>query len=127
MRETRSPRPLTVIDLALRGAIVALAMAAAYIHWTLGGLLFALNAAGFTSGALAMVIPLEFAERHRWSIRVGLAAYAATTVSIWFLQGPRYSTAYLAAAVEVLLIGLLALDFVRRDRGLFERGTPRGI
>jgi hypothetical protein len=116
MHDTRFPRPLTAFDIALRSAIVVLAMAAAYIHWTLGGLLFALNAIGFATGALAMVYPTEVAERHRWVVRLGLAAYAATTVGIWFLQGPRYSTAYLAAAIEIVLIGVLALDFVRRGR-----------
>jgi hypothetical protein len=127
MNSTPRPRPLTVLDLALRGAIVALAMAAAYIHWTLGGLLFALNALGFATGALAMVFPTELAERHRWVVRAGLAAYAATTVTIWFLQGPRYSTAYLAAAIELALIAVLALEFVRRDRDGFARGNPDRI
>jgi hypothetical protein len=123
---TRHPAPLSVLDLALRGAIVMLAMTAAYIHWTLGGLMFALNAIGFAFGAIAMVIPLEFAERHRWVVRIGLAGYAATTVGMWFVQGPRYSTAFTAAAAELLLVALLALDFGRRDRGLFDRRTPRG-
>ena len=119
MDETRLPKPLSALDLALRAGIVMLAMAAAYIHWTLGGLLFTLNAVGFAVGALAMVAPLVIAERHRWPARIGLAAYAATTVTIWALQGPRYTTAYLAAAIEVALIALIALDVMRRDRELF--------
>jgi hypothetical protein len=125
MHDPGHPR-LTGADLLLRGAIVALALAAGYIHWTLGGLLFSLNAIGFAVGALGMLVPFEWAEQHRWPARVGLAAYAATTLGMWFLQGPRYSTAFLAAAIELLLIGMLALDFVRRDRELFTRGTPRG-
>ena len=115
MHETRLPSPHTATDLALRGATVILAMAAAYIHWTLGGLLFTLNALGFAAGAIAMVVPFEFAERHRWLVRIALAGYAATTLTIWALQGPRYSTAELAAVIEIALIALLALDFARRD------------
>jgi hypothetical protein len=41
--------------------------------------------------------------------------YAATTIVGWAIQGPYYSTAYLAKGIEVALIVLLAIDFVRMD------------
>jgi hypothetical protein len=108
-------RPFTVVDAAIRLAIVGLVLGTAYIHSTLGGLLFTLNATGYLVAAVAMVIPLALASRFRWFIRLGLMGYAAATILGWALQGPYYSTAYLAKAIEVALIALLAIDFVRFD------------
>jgi hypothetical protein len=36
--------------------------------------------------------------------------YAATAVVAWYLTGPRYDVAYVAKAIEVALIALLALE-----------------
>ena len=102
-------------DVAIRVAIVALALATGYIHYTLGGLLFTLNALGYAVAAVAMVIPLALAVRFRWVIRLGLIGYAATAIVMWAIQGPYYSTAYLATGIEVALIVLLAVDFARHD------------
>jgi hypothetical protein len=41
--------------------------------------------------------------------------YAATTIIGWAIQGPYYTTAYIAKAIEVVLITLLAIDFARMD------------
>jgi hypothetical protein len=108
-------RPFTATDAVIRVAIVALTLGTAYIHSTLGGLLFTLNALGYVVAAVAMVAPLAIASRFRWVIRVGLMGYAATTIIGWAIQGPFYSTAYIAKAIEVALIALLALDLVRFD------------
>jgi hypothetical protein len=102
-------------DVAIRAAIVALALATGYIHYTLGGLLFTLNAAGYAVAAVAMVVPLALAVRFRWVIRLGLIGYAATAIVMWAIQGPYYSTAYIAKGIEVALIVLLAVDFARHD------------
>jgi hypothetical protein len=102
-------------DLVVRAAIVALTLATGYIHFTLGGLLFTLNAVGYLTAAVAMVIPLAIAVRFRWIVRVGLIGYAASAIGAWALMGPYYSTAYVAKAIEVALIVLLAIDFVRHD------------
>ncbi len=102
-------------DVAVRAAIVALALATGYIHYTLGGLLFTLNAAGYAVAAVAMIIPLALAVRFRWIIRLGLIGYAATAIVMWAIQGPYYSTAYIAKGIEVALIVLLAVDFARHD------------
>ena len=102
-------------DVAVRAAIVALALATGYIHYTLGGLLFTLNAAGYAVAAVAMIIPLALAVRFRWVIRLGLIGYAATAIVMWAIQGPYYSTAYVAKGIEVALIVLLAVDFARHD------------
>jgi hypothetical protein len=108
-------RGLTPAAIALRAAIVALTLATGYIHLTLGGLLFTLNAAGYAVAAVAMVVPLGLAIRFRWIVRAGLIGYAATAIVAWAVQGPYYSTAYLAKAIEVSLIALLAIDLVRAD------------
>jgi len=108
-------------DVAIRAAIVALALTTGYIHYTLGGLLFTLNALGYLVAAVAIVIPLALAVRFRWFSRLGLMGYAATAIVMWAIQGPYYSTAYIAKAVEVALIVLLAIDFARHD------GSPIGV
>ena len=108
-------RTLSPVDVALRVGIVGLALATGYIHSTLGGLLFTLNAVGYLVAAVAMVIPLSLAVRYRWLVRLGLMGYAATTIVGWAIQGPYYSTAFIAKGIEVALIVLLAIDFARMD------------
>jgi hypothetical protein len=112
---------LRPVDVAIRAAIVALVLTTAYIHSTLGGLLFTLNALGYVTAAVAMVIPLARAVRFRWFIRLGLIGYAATAIVAWAIMGPYFSTAYIAKAVEVSLIVLLAIDFARHD------GSPLAV
>ena len=102
-------------DVAIRAAIVALTLSTAYIHSTLGGLLFTLNAVGYAVAAVAMIVPLALAVRFRWVVRVGLVGYAATAIVTWAVMGPYYSTAYIAKAIEIALIVLLAVDFARHD------------
>lgn len=106
---------LRASDVIVRAAIVALILGTAYIHSTLGGLLFTLNALGYAVAAVAIVIPLALAVRFRWIVRVGLVGYAATAIVAWAVMGPYFSTAYVAKAIEVTLIVLVAIDFVRHD------------
>lgn len=110
-----SDKDLTVAGVALRFGIVALTLGTAYIHSTLGGLLFTLNATGYAVLAIAMIVPLALAVRFRWAIRLALIGYAATAIFMWAIQGPYYSTAYVAKAIEVALIFLLVVDFLRAD------------
>lgn len=116
---TQSPaspaRSLGPVDVLLRIGIVGLTLGTAYIHSTLGGLLFTLNAIGYVVAAVAIVIPLALAVRFRWVVRLGLIGYAATTILGWAIQGPYYSTAFLAKGIEVALIVLVAVDFARMD------------
>src|SRR3954454_16585145 len=112
MTPRSSLRPL---DVVIRIAIVGLTLGTAYIHSTLGGLLFTLNAVGYVVAAVAVIVPLALAVRFRWFIRLGLMGYAATAIAAWAVQGPYYTTAYIAKAIEVTLIVVLALDFARMD------------
>ena len=108
-------RALSPVDVVLRVAIVGLILGTAYIHSTLGGLLFTLNATGYVVAAVAIVIPLGLAIRFRWFVRLGLMGYAATTIIGWAIQAPYFTTAYIAKAIEVALIVLVAIDFARMD------------
>ena len=103
-------RPTSPTGLLVRTAIVGLTVATGVIHVRLGGPLFTLNGLGYLAAAVAMVAPLAIAIRLRWFIRLGLIAYAATAIVAWYLIGPRYDVAYVAKAIEVALIGLLALE-----------------
>lgn len=102
-------------DVVIRAALVGLTLATGYIHFTLGGLLFTLNALGYGVAAVALIAPLALAVRFRWIVRVGLIGYAATAIVAWAVMGPYFSTAYIAKAIEVALIVLLAIDFARHD------------
>jgi hypothetical protein len=110
-----TPRSTRSLDVIIRIAIVGLTLGTAYIHSTLGGLLFTLNAAGYLVAAVAIAIPLGLAIRFRWFVRLGLIGYAVTAIGAWAIQGPYYSTAYIAKGIEVALIVLLAIDFARMD------------
>ena len=111
----------TRTDLVIRAAIVGLVLGTAYIHSTLGGLLFTLNAAGYLVAALAIIAPIALASRFRWFIRIGLAGYALTAIVAWAIMGPYYSTAYIAKGIEIALIALLVVDFVRFDGNPFAK------
>ena len=108
-------RTLGPVDVARRLAIVGLVLGTAYIHSTLGGLLFTLNALGYLAAAVAMIVPLDLAIRYRWFVRIGLIGYAAATIIGWAIQGPYFTTAYIAKAIEVGLIAIVAIDFARMD------------
>jgi hypothetical protein len=108
-------RDLTVAGVALRFGIVALTLGTAYIHSTLGGMLFTMNATGYAVAAVAMIVPIALAIRFRWFVRLGLIGYALASIIGWAIMGPRYDTAYLAKAIEVSLIFLLVVDFLRAD------------
>jgi len=103
-------RPTQPAGVVIRVAIVELTVATGVIHLGLGGTLFTLNGLGYLVAAVAMVAPLAIAARWRWLIRLGLIAYAAAAIVGWYLMGPRYDVAYVAKAIEVALIVLLAIE-----------------
>lgn len=114
VRDTRSGTlvPLTVI--------VALTLATAFIHSTLGGLLFTLNAIGYaTLAALLIVtsaISRPFVRRFRWAPRVALGGYTLVTIAGYLVIGPYFLLGWTTKVIEVaLLAGLVVL--VRRDHG----------
>ncbi len=121
---THDSRAATALAVGLTIAIVDLALITAYIHLTLGGMLFTLNAIGYAALAAALVVsavPHPFVRRFAWLPRVGLAGYAAVTIVAYLVMGPYFSLGWVAKGVEVAIIALLAADLVR----LY--GSPAGL
>lgn len=109
----------------LTAVIVVLTMATAYIHFSLGGLLFLLNALGYAGLAGLIVIgaaaPLPIVARFSWFPRVALVGYTLTTIGGWAIMGPYFSLAYIAKGIEVALILVVLTDIVR------VYGSPAGL
>jgi hypothetical protein len=105
------------LELALRGVVVACALSTALIHASLGGLLFTLNAVGYLTFGVALVVPLALARRLRWLARLALIAFTATTIVGWLLVGARFPLAYLDKAIELVLVALLLADIWLADGG----------
>lgn len=103
--------------IALVAGIVLLTLSTSYIHSTLGGPLFTLNALGYAGLALALVAPLRLADRFRWLVRLGLLGFTLATIGGWLLFGARYELAYLSKAIEALLVALLLVSIYRFDAG----------
>ena len=116
-----APCATSPLGLVIRLAIVGLTLATGWIHLTLGGLLFTLNGVGYLVAAAAMVVPFALAVRFRWFIRLGLIGYAITAIVGWYLMGPRYDIAYIAKAIELGLIALLAVEVWAYDGNPLER------
>ena len=111
--------------LALTAAIVELTLTTAYIHGSLGGVLFTLNAAGYLALALAFgaaaTIPHPLIQRFGWLPRVGLGIFTATTIVAYLAIGPYFTLGWVAKAVELAILTLLAADVVR------VHGSPAGL
>jgi hypothetical protein len=101
--------------LVLTLAIVELTLTTAYIHLSLGGALFTLNATGYAALAMALLIsslwPVGLIGRLAWVPRVALAAYTMATIVGYLVMGPYFSLGWIAKAVEVAILTLLAADW----------------
>ncbi|HYU48929.1 MAG TPA: hypothetical protein VEO91_03235 [Candidatus Limnocylindria bacterium] len=107
------PRLTTIVA---RASVVALTLATATIHASLGGMLFLMTAAGYTTLALAMVLPGPLG-RLRWLIRLALIGFTAATIGGWVIFGARFSLAYLDKAIEVALIAAVTFELWHSDGG----------
>ena len=125
---TAEPKVRDGLSVVLLLATLGLTFTTAWIHFSLGGTLFLLNALGYV--ALAVAVALAFAirmpiiQRLGWLPRLALMGYAAVTIVAWAIMGPYFQLAYIAKAVEVALILVLAVDIVRTYGGpaeLFRR------
>ncbi|CAN5756549.1 hypothetical protein BH20CHL8_BH20CHL8_01150 [soil metagenome] len=109
----------------LTAAIVGLTLATAYIHLSLGGLLFTLNGLGFVGLAGLVVIgavsPIDLVKRFSWFPRVALIGYAAMTIAAYLVMGPYFSLGFIAKGIEVALIALVVVDVIR------VYGSPMGL
>ena len=101
---------------ALTATTVELTLTTAYIHLSLGGVLFTLNALGYAALAAALAIgaiPHPLIRRVSWLPRVGLAAFTATTIGAYLVVGPYFSLGWVAKAIELAILTLLAVDVLR--------------
>jgi hypothetical protein len=109
----------------LTTAIVGLTLATAYIHSTLGGLLFTLNALGYLGLAALIVIgaaaPTTLIERFSWFPRVALLGYTLMTIVGYLVMGPYFTLGFIAKGIEVALVTLLVVDIIR------VYGSPMGL
>ena len=109
----------------LTAAIVGLTLATAYIHSTLGGLLFTLNALGYLGLAALIVIgaaaPTTLIERFSWFPRVALLGYTLMTIVGYLVMGPYFTLGFIAKGIEVALVTLLVIDIIR------VYGSPMGL
>lgn len=102
--------------LALTVTTVELTLTTAYIHLSLGGVLFTLNAVGYAMLAVALAagtIPHPLVARFSWLPRVGLAGFTAVTIGAYLVLGPHFSLGWVAKAVEIAILTLLAADVLR--------------
>jgi hypothetical protein len=100
----------------LTATAVTLTLTTAYVHLTLGSLLFTLNAAGYLGFAVLMIVgatvPHPVVTRFGWLAEVGLAGYAAVTVISYLIVGPYFALGWIAKGVEVALIGVVAASLI---------------
>ena len=100
----------------LQVLVVGLTFATAAIHASLGGLLFMANAVGYTTLAVALLVPGPIAG-YRWLIRAGLIGFTMATIAGWVLFGARFQLAYIDKAIEVLLVATASFEMWRADGG----------
>ena len=112
-------------------AIVGLTLATAYIHSTLGGLLFTLNALGYLGLAGLIVIgaaaPVAVVERFSWFPRIALLGYTGMTIAGYLVMGPYFTLGFIAKGIEVALVTLLVVDVFRvygSPMGMVRSGRP---
>jgi hypothetical protein len=125
-----STRPLQVrrpAELVLTAAIVELTLTTAYIHYSLGGLLFTLNAAGYVGLAAAVAVtslsPFSPIGRLGWLARLALGGYTLVTIGAYLAMGPYFALGWVAKAVEVAILTLLAAgmrDTIRAGRSYLQ-------
>ena len=113
----------------LTAAILALTAVTGMVHLSLGGILFTLNALGYAGLAGLLLIAFwgthPLIVRFNWFPRLALMGYAATTIVGYLIIGPYSTLGWFTKAVEVTLIGLLAVDTLRAYGGV--RGTVRKV
>lgn len=113
------------IDRVLTLGILALAAATAYIHVTLGGLLFLLNGLGYIGliglVVIATFVPHPLVARFAWIPRLALIGYTAATIAGYLIIGPYFGLGWITKGIEVALISLVMLDVTRTY------GSPRAM
>ena len=94
--------------------VAGLTLLTAYIHLSLGGLLFTLNGIGYlVLGAAylgAATFPISLLRDFGWLARIGLTGYTLLTIGAYLAIGPYFALGWIAKGVEAALLGLLAVE-----------------
>ena len=109
----------------LTSVILELTAATAYIHFSLGGTIFLLNALGYvalgTAYALGAALPIGIVQRFSWAPRVALAGFALLTIGAYLVAGPYIVLGWVAKGIELAIVGLIGVDLLNRY------GSPSGF
>jgi hypothetical protein len=121
--QTSPPRIL------LTGVILELTLATAFIHFSLGGTLFLLNAAGYLAlGAaylVAAIAPTPAIRRLSWLPKLGLAGFASVTILAYLVVGPYYTLGWVTTGNEAAIVTLIVADLLfQSDAGRASRRPP---
>lgn len=115
----------SAVGALLTAVAVTLILVTAYIHLSLGGLLFSLNGLGYISlAALVIIVTVvhhPIVERFAWVPRVAIAGYAGVTIVSYLIVGPYFALGWIAKGVEIALIGVVAVDLIDAY------GSPAGV
>ena len=110
------------IAVAFTVPIVELALTTAFVHLTLGGLLFTANAVGYAVLAAMYAVgtavdgcPLG---RFSWMPRLALLGFTLATIAGYLAMGPYFTLGWVTKGVEVALATLVAADIARRYRSV---------
>jgi hypothetical protein len=121
----RTPQARRIPGLVLTAAVMELTLTTAYIHYSLGGLLFTLNAAGYAVLAASLALTAIYRDgsigRWGWLPRLGLAGYTLVTIGSYLVMGPYFPLGWVAKAVEVAILTLLVADVA------LVYGSPRSL
>jgi len=90
------------------GLIVVLTASTAYIHFWVGGTMLMLNSLGYAGLIVLVVGSALFYRKALPLVLAALAAYAFVTIVGWLILGPYFDVAYLAKAIEIVLISSIA-------------------
>lgn len=101
------------VDAFLLTLIVGLTLSTGYIHYWVGGMLLTLNAIGYLTLSIAVVVSAVFFRRFLPLVLIALAGYAAVTIVGWMFMGPYIDVAYLAKGIEVVLIATIGFTLWR--------------
>ena len=120
----------TTPRILLTGVILELTLATAIIHFSLGGTLFLLNAAGYLGlGAaylVAAAMPIPAIRRFSWLPRAGLAAFASVTIIAYLVVGPYYTLGWVTKGIELAIVLLVIADLLNgADAGRATRPPAR--
>ena len=100
--------------LLLTLTVIELTVVTAYIHLTLGGMLFTLNGLGYLGlaalYATTVVSRPAIVRRFGWVARVALAAYTLVTIAAYLVIGPHFDLGWITKGIEVAIVTLVAVD-----------------